>query len=85
MKPRTKLSVLIIIVVIFSSTLIQTTHAKDTTNLEMKTFDLNNTEELMTFNLKKISQFDYGKKVIDLEVKDDVAYLADEDEGLLLV
>ncbi|MHA1244511.1 MAG: LVIVD repeat-containing protein, partial [Candidatus Heimdallarchaeota archaeon] len=38
-----------------------------------------------TFNLKKISQFDYGKKVIDLEVKDDVAYLADEDEGLLLV
>ncbi|MHA1432505.1 MAG: LVIVD repeat-containing protein [Candidatus Heimdallarchaeota archaeon] len=86
MNTRTKFSVLVLIVVMFSSTLIQSAYAIDTTDIEeMKTYESNSTEELTAFNLKKISRFDFGKKVIDVHLGNDIAYLADEDKGLLLV
>jgi len=86
MNAHRKFFVFAIIVFIFSSTLIQTTFALDVSDIEVtNALESSSADKLMTFNLKKISQFDFGKKVINLQLKDDVAFLADEAKGLLIV
>ena len=70
MNAHRKFVVFTIIVFIFSSTLIQTTFALDVSDIEVTNkLESSSTDELMTFNLKKISQFDFGKKVISLQLK----------------